>query len=251
MFHKFILSCFTFFILLFAFSINVYAANYGDGAYGCGNYGEGGCSGSSSSNNSSSSNTSGGGSTSSSCGNQAPSSPPNLFQINAKNTSAILYFSPAGQPYSNYFISYGNGIFDEGYGVSFDKSNSNGSIIYTVSALKPNTTYSFKVRAGNGCAAGGWSNTLRIKTTASSKSTVKYYPKKQASSLTFNTLQGILPTVKSKLFGGAKATTNSETTSITQKRTQNVRITANAPKHVTPTPQKSTSLWDKVLDIFR
>jgi hypothetical protein len=129
------------------------------------------------SNNVSTINSSGGGgspSTPTGCSNQSPTSNPNLFQINAMSTKVTLYFAPAGKPYSDYYISFGNGVKDEQYSAVFGLSNTTGAIYYTVNELNPNTIYSFKVRAGNGCAPGAWSKTMKIQTT-SGKVVRKYY----------------------------------------------------------------------------
>lgn len=43
-----------------------------------------------------------------------------------------------------------------------------GVIDYTIGELDPNTAYSFKVQAGNGCATGAWSNVLKAAPVSSS-----------------------------------------------------------------------------------
>jgi len=48
--------------------------------------------------------------------------------------------------------------------VKFDKGYYDGVIDYTINELAPNAKYYFKVRAGNGCATGSWSNWLAAKT---------------------------------------------------------------------------------------
>jgi hypothetical protein len=50
------------------------------------------------------------------------------------------------------------------FGVQFPHGLYKGVIDYTIKELRPSTTYYFKVRGGNGCAPGGWSNTLSAKT---------------------------------------------------------------------------------------
>jgi hypothetical protein len=90
------------------------------------------------------------------------------------NQSATLYFAPAGRPYTSYYVSYGLQSWAEQYGVEFDTWEQQGVIVYSVYALRPNTVYYFKVRAGNGCMPGDWSKTLKIKTTYKGI-TGKYY----------------------------------------------------------------------------
>lgn len=131
----------------------------------------------------SSSSGGGGGSSSSnsSCTAQAPTSAPNLFQIDVTNTTATLYFSPPGDPYNSFYISFGNGTNSEGYSAQFSTGHSTGVIYYTVRELSPSTVYTFKVRGGNGCKPGPWSNTLTVLTLPrGSRYTKKYYENQQA-----------------------------------------------------------------------
>lgn len=98
------------------------------------------------------------------CDLNKPSSAPQLYQINAKNNRATLYFSPAGNPVSYYRIAYGYKNQEELFGVSFANSFSGGAASYTINHLHPNTVYYFKVRGGNKCKTGDWSNIMPAKT---------------------------------------------------------------------------------------
>ena len=115
------------------------------------------------------------------CSNQSPSTAPNLYQIDVTNTTATLYFSPPGDPYDGFYISFGNGTNTEGYGAQFSTGHSPGSLYYTVRELSPSTVYTFKVRGSNGCKPGQWSNTVTVLTlpwyTRTSKN---YYENQQA-----------------------------------------------------------------------
>jgi len=252
MIRNILFTTFTFLLLLITFISTLYAANYGDGEYENGVYGVGSSESNGSSGDSDSSGGSSSDNTSGACSDPGPTSAPNLFQIDAMQTSAILYFAPAGQPYSYYFISYGNGAFDEGYGAQFDLSNSTGSISYLVESLQPNSTYSFKVRAGNGCRTGDWSSTLRIKTTNSKNGTTKYYLHNQASGFTFDTVKGIVPALASKV-KTPKIETQGEpfftkTTPTPEKKTE---VTNTSPqKTQTQTEQKQPSLFERILNFF-
>ena len=42
--------------------------------------------------------------------------------------------------------------------------NLQDQMTYLVTSLSPNTTYYFKIRAGNGCAPGNWSNEISTTT---------------------------------------------------------------------------------------
>src|SRR5690242_329906 len=77
---------------------------------------------------------------------------PNLFQINTTGSWAQLNFSPVNDTVSYYYISYGYSEGDERFGVQVPYGNTTGVISYTLNDLTPNTTYFFKVRAGNDCA---------------------------------------------------------------------------------------------------
>ena len=156
------------FIVVSAFvPFRVFAATYGAGNYGRGFYNVGATptpapSNSTDANNSGSS----GGSASPSapsCTSEKPASAPDLFQINAQATSVTLYFSPSSGHRDRYFVSYGTTAGSEQYGAEFMNSN-NGVIATTVQNLQPKTIYYFKVRAGNGCQPGDWSNSLAVKT---------------------------------------------------------------------------------------
>lgn len=164
------------------FSQQAHAAAYGVGSYGCGKYGVG-CSptpipADNSNNSNNSNNSSGNGSSSSnsgSCSNQAPTSTPDLFQVNTTGTKATLYFAPAGMPYDNYVIRFGPTANNLLYSAAFSRGFAGGVIYYTVNELNLNTTYYFQVRAGNGCMPGNWGNIVSARTTGSIKSTAIYY----------------------------------------------------------------------------
>jgi hypothetical protein len=98
------------------------------------------------------------------CSDLAPHNAPDLFQIDTTKNSAKLYFTPVAGPVSYYYIAYGFLDWNERYGVSFDRGFYTGVLDFTINALAPNTQYYFKVRGGNGCAPGAWSNILAVKT---------------------------------------------------------------------------------------
>lgn len=161
------------------------AANYGDGNYGDCTFGQG-CTSSSGSNPVSSAVSSAGSAVSAFfCTTQAPSSAPNLYQINVTSTTATLYFSPAGGPYDRHYISYGQGNNSEGNGIEIMTPQSGGAINYQITQLSPSTVYTFKVRGGNGCEPGPWSSNLTVKTQPKgSKTLARFYPNKQAQYVT-------------------------------------------------------------------
>lgn len=97
------------------------------------------------------------------CGAAVPGGTPDLFQIDTTSTKAKLYFSPVNGNTDSYMISYGYTPGDMRFGAEVD-GNSGGVMSYTLNYLTPNTTYYVQVRAGNGCATGGWSNTMKFTT---------------------------------------------------------------------------------------
>ena len=96
------------------------------------------------------------------CGNAAPTTPPDLFQLRSNGNSVTLYFAPDSGQNSGYYVSYGLGNNAEGFGAQFEYSNSGGAVAYTVNDLFPGTWY-FKVRGQNGCMPGNWSGVLSLK----------------------------------------------------------------------------------------
>jgi LysM repeat protein len=75
-----------------------------------------------------------------------------------------LYFTQADNPVNKYVLEYGTKSDDYPYGVQDMGVNSGGQMTFLVKSLSPNTTYYFRVRGGNGCAAGSWSNEISAKT---------------------------------------------------------------------------------------
>lgn len=70
--------------------------------------------------------------------------------------AVMLYFAEGDNPIDHYVLEYGlasgNYIFGSG------NIGPQGTRTYLVQSLAPGTTYYFRIRGGNGCAAGGWSN---------------------------------------------------------------------------------------------
>ena len=96
------------------------------------------------------------------CSDVTPTNSPDLFQIDRTGADATLHFTPVGGSNNYYFIAYGLSVFDERYGVSFSSENSGGAITYPIHDLDPLTTYYFKIRGGNGCQPGNWSNVHQV-----------------------------------------------------------------------------------------
>ncbi len=107
------------------------------------------------------------------CMMSADMNSPDLFQIDAQATSATLFYTPANDA-DNYFIAFGHIPGDKQYGAQIG-GNDNGVQSFTVNALSPNTTYTFVVRGGRGCAPGPWGNELTITTLTSDGQSANYY----------------------------------------------------------------------------
>lgn len=99
------------------------------------------------------------------CDNPKPSPAPDLFQINTSLTEITLYFTPNNGNATYYMVSFGLSFFDDQFSGIFPVIGSNKGVQnLTISHLAPNTTYFFRVRAGDGCATGDWSNTFEVNT---------------------------------------------------------------------------------------
>ncbi|CAN5176455.1 hypothetical protein BH09PAT1_BH09PAT1_0960 [soil metagenome] len=93
------------------------------------------------------------------CSKSAPSSAPTLLSVSGLTpTSISLSYSDAGDPYDSYFVEYGtsSGKYNLGGG----KIAGKGTNTSLVSALQSGTTYYFRIRGGNDCQPGPWSNEL-------------------------------------------------------------------------------------------
>ncbi len=98
------------------------------------------------------------------CGLPTPGTTPiNLYSaLPTSGTSILLTFSSAADPYTHYALEYGTASGDYAYGAV--DIGPKGTRQYLVQSLSPNTTYFFRVRAGNGCATGVWSNEISART---------------------------------------------------------------------------------------
>lgn len=98
------------------------------------------------------------------CNSEKPSHAPELFQIHTFKDKAVLYFTPVNTHSDRYFISYGFKPGEERFGVEFNQGHYDGVLSYIINFLSPNTTYYFKIRAGNNCMPGDWSNQMKATT---------------------------------------------------------------------------------------
>jgi hypothetical protein len=98
------------------------------------------------------------------CGDSAPASAPDLFQLRAKRNSVTLYFAPDSGQNSGYYVGYGFDTTAQNFGTKFNYTNDGGAVAYTINDLFPGIWY-FKVRGQNGCMPGDWSRAMAVKVT--------------------------------------------------------------------------------------
>jgi len=219
--------------------------------YGSGNYGDGAYGAQSSTSNPVSSAISAASNTISAffCTAQAPSSAPNLYEIDVTSTTAKVFFSPAGGPYDQHYISYGQGNNSEGYGIDLNTSQTSGALFYIIQQLSPSMVYTFKVRGGNGCKAGSWSNTVTIQTLSSrSRATKKFYPNSQAQYVqapAANWWTQASNYVSSLLPGAPNTGLGAPTQHVTS-----IAKGSSSLQHTPTSSSHSSSLWGSVTNFF-
>jgi hypothetical protein len=104
------------------------------------------------------------------CNDTKPSLSPKLISAVSKKANQVtLTWTKAGNPVSYYLVTYGLSSSANQYG----NPNVGGAntTSYTVAGLSGNVTYYFRVRAGNGCKPGDFSNVLAVKANGQSIST--------------------------------------------------------------------------------
>lgn len=88
---------------------------------------------------------------------------PWLYGAMAQDAQSIkLYFAPGDEPFNNYTVQYGTEYGNYPYGAVDIYNKEMRTLV--VDELKPNTRYYFRIRSGNDCAPGEWSNELSAQT---------------------------------------------------------------------------------------
>lgn len=106
------------------------------------------------------------------CTQTAPVGIPNIFYINRSGSKMTVYFTPVDQ-ITEYYIQYGENKNNMLYGFRFASGPSSGAISANINSLKPSENYYIRVRAGNGCQPGNWSQI--VMTRANSSNTKNIY----------------------------------------------------------------------------
>ncbi|MFZ3301085.1 MAG: carboxypeptidase regulatory-like domain-containing protein [Microgenomates group bacterium] len=155
MFNIFKLFVFSF-VFLFLLPFNILAANYGEGNYGDGDYGIGGTPTPAPAVPLTESSAA-------TCSSTTPSgNSPWIFSANSNDSSSVtLKFVNYQTPITHFVIEYGIKSGEYKYSVDNISKDVNS---YTLEKLNLNTTYFFRIRTGNGCATGSWSNEISSKT---------------------------------------------------------------------------------------
>ncbi|NCU33416.1 MAG: hypothetical protein EOM23_10935, partial [Candidatus Moranbacteria bacterium] len=163
------------FLILFLFPMGVWAeTTYGDGTYGEAEYNVGGSTTQAAATSSPTFNT-----TPPGCTDTVTSAVPDLFEIRTNKDTMVLYFSPPSGEYSSFYIAFSRDPNKWEYGTEYNQGYYPGVLKYTIHLLDSNTTYYVKIRPGNGCATGNWSNTMTAKTTTGSEKVFYKYTKIQ------------------------------------------------------------------------
>jgi hypothetical protein len=92
------------------------------------------------------------------CTDTAPGGAPTLISAVAGTNSVTLTWNPAPDPVTYYLVTYGTSPGAQTYGNP--NVGGHGATNYTVNGLSGGITYYFRVRAGNGCMPGPFSNEL-------------------------------------------------------------------------------------------
>lgn len=147
------------FLLVLITPLKVLAANYGDGNYGVGDYNVG---------NTPTPvpavpNTEASASVCSST--QPTGNSPWIYSASSGDgNSATLKFVNYQTPITHFVIEYGTKSGEYNYSVD---NISKDTTSYTVNKLNAGTTYYFRIRSGNDCAVGTWSNEISTQTKGS------------------------------------------------------------------------------------
>jgi hypothetical protein len=178
------------------------------------------------------------------CTDEKPSEAPDLFQADGASTSIKLFFTPISNT-NTYYVSFSTKSSAEEHGAEVTLERE-GVQNYMIRALKPQTTYYFKVRGQGGCMPGDWSNIMKISTR--SQGSVSSVPSYRYSSsvstqpvTTLNTAQTKALDPSHKTVMGASDEKLPDTIIMTLPPAKNEEQIP--PQREQPKPSKACFLW--------
>jgi hypothetical protein len=99
------------------------------------------------------------------CSDTIGTTAPELYGAVVQGTDSILlYFTKASNPVDRYALQFGTKSSEYEFGADSLAVSLGEQMSYVVKNLQPNTTYYFRIRGGNGCMPGSWSNEVSAKT---------------------------------------------------------------------------------------
>lgn len=233
-----------FFLLSLLLPVSALASTYGEGSFGEGSYNIGD---EIADDENSPAPKSGSSDTSSNerCSAPKPVDVPDLFEIDPTTTSLVLYFTPVNDHRDRYFVSYSTSESAEEHGFEF-ANRENGVVAVTVGDLEVNMTYYFKVRAGNDCQPGDWSNVLAA-------TTGQYFPTYRWSSLTTIVSTGVTRIVNPSAIQRFEANNSPAEPVNTDPQQSDIQETTS-PDSQAPAPpsaDEKSSLLGRLNDFFK
>lgn len=165
---------------------------------------------------------------SSSCNDSKPSSAPKLIRTEAGINSVSLVWSEAADPVSYYLVAYGLLSNSPAYGNP--NIGGKGTTAYTVNGLAAGVTYYFKIRAGNGCMPGDFSNEL----------SVTPFGTETESNVADNFTEGVLGVESGRI----EVSSSGKISSIVNK------TLASSNQAIKSSPSSKHEIWNFILSVF-
>lgn len=143
------------------------------------------------------------------CNKTVTASAPDLFEVKTSKDAMALYFAPPAGEYSSFYVAFSQDPNSWQYGAEYGQEVASGVLHFTIGLLSPNTTYYVKLRPGNGCATGNWSNVMKI-TTASGNKIKTFYRYSAINRVTSGVTSGVKTAVSKVIYNQDKASATPE-----------------------------------------